>query len=349
MAEGFTGGHSETYDAFLLDRNDRQDRRLKLLGGSLSWSKSLDVQGSGTITIITDENADWTVDRVQIWYRAELGQEKIQYPLIVGIVGRPEVDEQAGTTTIQFFDKVALLAEDRIAKTWSFPAGKNVVDAVKEIVESVGSFHNVPDLGQTLRTAMSWPVGTSKLTMVNKLLESIHYVPVRADGQGVLISHYDSATPRVSHNFTPGPECVAGPVESDERDLSDIVNRVIGISTADGDNEPLVSVIDNVDKSSPWSIPRRGRVLAITQDNIDVSDQNALDDYVRDLLYARSQVVWTQVIKHLRVRLDISQAVIAPNGLPFVVEEITQELTPGAMCSTKVRRMDQFVTATGTQ
>ena len=74
MAEGFTGGHSETYDAFLLDRNDRQDRRLKLLGGSLSWSKSLDVQGSGTITIITDENADWTVDRVQIWYRAELGQ-----------------------------------------------------------------------------------------------------------------------------------------------------------------------------------------------------------------------------------------------------------------------------------
>lgn len=349
MAEGFKGGHAETYDAFLLDRNDRQDRKLQLLGGSLSWSKSLEVPGSGTIKIITDPDVDWTVDRVQIWYRAELGQEKIQYPLIVGIPGKPDVDELEGTTTLQFYDKVTLLAEDRVAKTWSFPTGKNVVSAVREIIASVNSPHNIPDLGQTLRTAMSWPVGTPKLTMVNKLLETIRYVPIRADGHGVLTSHYDSETPQVAHDFTPGPDCVAGPVEADERNLSEIVNRVIGISTADGDKKPLVSVIDNVDLSSPWSVPNRGRVIAMTEDNIDVSNQAALDSYVRSLLYTRSQVAWTQTLKHLRVRLDLSQTVIAPNGLPFVITEMTQELTPGVMCSTKVRRVDQFLTEAGTE
>lgn len=345
MAEGFTGGHAETYMAYLLDVNDRQDRALDLLGGKLSWNRSLNIPGSGEITFMTDDKADWTVDRVQIWYRAKLGPQTISYPMMIGVVQKPDIDALSQTTTLKFFDKVTLLAEDHIAKTVSFRAGRNVVSAVGEIIRSVGSKYNIPDDGSTLRTAMSWPVGTAKLTIVNKLLASIHYVPLLADGLGVLVSHYESSNPKIAHSFKPGPNCVAGPVTSNERDLFDIPNRIIGISTADGDKPPLTSARDNVDKDSPWSIPRRGRVLARTLDNLDMSTQKALDAYVSQQLYIHSQAAWRQTLNHFRLRLDISQAVIAPNGWSFTIEEMNQELQSGAMCETHVKRMDDFMSA----
>lgn len=347
MAEGFAGTHAETYEAYVLDVNDKLVRQLKLIDGKLDWNRSLDVPGSGDVTIVTDPDADWAVDRVQVWYRAEAGVEKLHYPMMVGIVQKPDIDVHTGVTTLSFFDKVTLLAEDHIATSMSFPVGKNAVVAVREVINTVKSTHHIADSDATLRTAMSWPVGTSKLKIVNDLLKSIRYIPIRADGTGAFVSHYDSPNPPIAHRFTPGPECIAGPVLSDERDLFDIPNRIVGISTASGekDKKPLTAARDNIDPNSPWSIPSRGRVIARTIDNIDVDKQATLNAYVLEELYKASQVTWRQTINHLRVRLDLSQTIIAPNGWSFNVDEITQVLEPGAMCETKVTRIDRFLTA----
>lgn len=345
MAEGFTGGHGETYEAFILDVNDKLIRQLDLVGGKLNWNRSLEIPGSGEVTVLTHPDANWTVHRIQIWYRAELGVQKIRYPMMVGLVQKPDVNTQNGTTSLKFFDKVSLLAEDHLATSLSFRAGKNVVTAVREVIATVGSTHHIADGSATLRTALSWPVGTPKLKVVNDLLASINYVPIRADGTGALVSHVNASNPPVAHRFTPGPTCIAEPVTVDERDLFDIPNRVVGISTADGDKDPLTASRDNVDRNSEWSIPSRGRVIAQTFDNIDADSQKTLDAWVLSKLYELSQVTWRQTISHLRVRLDLSQTIIAPNGWSFNVDEITQVLQPGAMCETKVTRIDRFLTA----
>lgn len=347
MAEGFTGGHAETYEAFLLDKNDKLIRQLKLTGGKLNWNRSLDIPGSGEIEFITEPTAEWEVDRVQVWYRAEKGVQKIRYPMMVGVVQKPDVDQYSGLTSLKFFDKVTLLAEDHLSTSMSFGAGASAVTAVRHVIATVGSTHHIADSSATLRTAMSWPVGTSKLKVVNDLLTSIGYISIRADGTGALVSHYDSPNPQVAHTFTPGPDCVAGQVTANERDLFDIPNRVVGISTADGDKKPLTAVRDNIDKNSKWSIRSRGRVISRTFDNIDVDKQSTLDSWVLSKLYELSQVTWRQTINHLRVRLDLSQTIIAPNGWSFNVDEITQVLEPGAMCETKVTRIDRFLTAPG--
>lgn len=345
MAEGFSGHHRETYEAFLLDINDRLTRQLDLLEGKLDWNASLDIPGSGEVTILTDPNANWNIDRIQIWYRAELGTQKIRYPLMVGVIQKPDVDDRLGVTSLKFFDKVTLLAEDYLATSMSFPVGKRVVAAVREVIASVRSPHHIADSTATLRTAMSWPVGTPKLKVVNDLLASIHYTPIRADGTGALVSHRILSNPPVAHEFTPGPNCHAGPVTSNERDLFDIPNRVIGISTANGEKKPLTSARDNVDPNSPWSIPSRGRVIARTFDNIDVDSQKTLDARVLELLYESSQITWRQTINHLRVRLSLDQTVIAPNGWSFNIDQMTQVLKPGEMCETRVTRIDRFLTA----
>lgn len=345
MAEGFTGNHAETYEAFLMDIDGKLVTQLDLISGKLDWNASLDVPGSGEVDIVTDPQANWNIDRVQIWYRAEQGTRKLRYPLMVGIIQKPDVDTRLGVTTLKFFDKTTLLAEDFLSTSMSFGVGKSAVAAVREVIASVRSPHHIVDSSATIRTAMSWPVGTTKLKVVNDLLKSIHYTPIRADGTGALVSHPIQSNPPVAHHFKPGPDCIAGPVTANEHDLFDIPNRVIGISTADGDKPPLTAARDNVDKESPWSIPSRGRVIARTFDNIDVDSQATLNARVLELLYSSSQVTWKQTLHHLRVQLELNQTIIAPNGWSFNIVQMTQTLRPGDMCETKVTRVDRFLTA----
>lgn len=345
-ANGFLGGHSESYRVWIADDNDLKVSRLPHTGGTIDWNMFQVVQGGGTITVAYDESYKWNNSRLLVEYVARLGQNTITYPLMVPIVTNCVPDKRGNLMTLTVADKCKILQDDRVDESVSYPVGTRVVQAVIDQVNAAGEISVVvEESDETLRTAMSWGAGTSRLTIINDLLASINYLPMWVMGNGTFYSRPSTANTDPIHSFVAGPECIASEEVSDSLDMSDIPNKIVCISTTDGETEPLIGVAVNDDPDSDWSTADtgRGRVITRVIEDVEATSQEVIDQIARDYLNSSSQVTWRQTVQHLRAQLWIRDRVTGVDGQEAQIVEMSQELTAGSLTSSVLRRLDRLV------
>lgn len=346
MAAGFLGGHSESYRAMVLNERDVELFALDLRDGSLDWNQFRDVKGSGSLTVSAAglEGINWLVNRVAITYHAELGDQVIDEQLMVGIVSGVDPNPTERTLDLTILDKLSILSEDALPFSLGYPVGTLVTAAVVAMIQSTGETKiAIVESTETIRTALVFDVGEAKLTVVNRLLSTIDYSSLYVDGQGVFRSEpYVEPDKRdVMHRFEAGRYATFTDEIVDERDLFNIPNKVIAISTSDGETEALVATAQNDDPSSPYSvISRRGRVLTRVETGVAATSQETLQAFANRILQSSSQVTWRQTLQHLWAKIKLSDAVVAPNSLVFTVVEMVVTLQPGTLVKTVIRRMD---------
>lgn len=339
---GFKGGHAEAYRLHLADRRDNLLRPLLMESGRIDFSMFREVPGGGEVLILSDPDVTWSNQRLVVEYVAQQGAEEIKYRLITGVVTGHQPDELTGLSRIEFLDKCVILLEDEVTESYGVAVNDLVVNRVRELIESTGETrHNIENSTERVRVARSWPAGTSKLTIINELLDSVSYSRIRATGGGVFVAQPLSSGIDPIYDFREDDQTVYSPQIDDERDLLSIPNQIICKSTTDGEEEPLVSVVQNQDPDNEWSIPRRGRVISRTIEDIEVTSQSVLDDIAIGYMSSSSQVTWRQTLRHLRLSLGIDDTVIGPNGQEAKIVEYGQELAPGALTETVIRRMDR--------
>lgn len=329
--------------------------------GSLEISASASVKGSGTITVrdVHDPDGfarwDWLSCRVKPWCTIE----GIASPFPLG-VWLPAVPQETWTDkgrswAVELLDRVSVFDQDPYSDPAtgilraSFAKGSNIISIIRKIItdsgETAEALENDP--AAVLASDRTYDVGTTKLQVINDLLDTANYFSLYADYQGRFrCDKYTSPGSRPLRYeavgpFVAGDTSIYSPDFTIDRDIFSIPNKVSAITMGDGDSEGLTSVAANLDPASPYSFPSRGRWISSILSDVPGMNQAALDAYVQRALNTAMSVAMSIPLQHAFLPdLAINQAVTIKNpdasvDIRAVVSKLTVNLDPTQLCTTE--------------
>lgn len=298
----------------------------------LKWSTFGQVKGSGTMRV-----ADLDTPTPGMLTVADVNLTTVRLRPVCMIQGLPEiplsvflvsaaVEEWTATGrgwAVELLDKGTVLVQDKVAETYSVAADTVILEAVQDVVESAGESIEIdPTVTSTLSVGMVWPAGTSKLTIVNELLDAAGHSALWVDGKGRF-----RATPYVlpadrgtryellgiPRELVDGAASIYGADWSRDRDQWNIPNRVVAVSSGGGDAEALTGTYDNTDPDSPFSYPSRGRWITQVLDGVEVPDGTTMEQEAfleakaRQHLVSASSVQAQVQVTHLPIPIRVSE------------------------------------------
>lgn len=352
---------------FRFDLLDNQERLIGELngvdpGGSLEWTAGTAIKGSGSILVqdLPEHEFDWLDIRIKpyILVTDDAG-EMSEDPLGVFIPTVPTAhwtDEQR-SWDVQLQDKLVILDQDTIItpdgepQTYQLDAGANVITAVKAIIVDAGetavAIEDDPDA--TLETGQAFEVGTTRLKIINELLETANYFSLSVDGNGQYRTRpykrpaertpvYSAETP-----FADAAHSLMTPDFSVTSDIFGVPNRYWALQQSTGESEGNLAVATNEDPDSPFSFPSRGRWITEGEKGVEATDQAALQSYAERKLDELTSVTTTVDLAHLYLpRINIENVVLMRAGEVDTLTVVTQTSVPldsESVCTTGLRKV----------
>jgi len=264
--------------------------------------------------------------------------------------------DQGLSRQVELADKLSVLDQDIASgdpdgiAAYSVDVGANVIDTVKTLIEETGEVTPAIEPDATvLAAAMVWQVGTTRLRVINDLLDAAGYFSLFCDGWGRYqavpyvqpsdrVPVYESIAP-----FSDGPQSLMDPSWIRDRDIYSIPNRYLVIGQGDGDNAALTSVATNEDPGSPYSYSSRGRWITQVEEGVEAADQATLDTIARARLSRATSVTNQLTVKHaflpdLKIN-SVIRFVNPDSGLDIYcyVVNTSIEYDPTALCTTVMR------------
>ena len=296
----------------LLDKNNLPKRYLDNVqpGGRISYDALADIHRKASLTVKDDGSIDFTSDRIKVFGRLHIpagivrGTEPAtggyaEFPLGVFLLSSPKrTVDVSGTAwrTVDAYDQMKILRDDRVDGLYHIPAGTNFITAVSTILTSAGiTLQNLTPTTKTLPSYREWEGGTPKATIINDLLKAINYWGLHFDEDGYAVAKPYVAPADAASEYTYADDgqsvIVLGAVEQD-LDMWDVPNKWV-LYTSDPTGS-LRSVYTNTNANSPTSTTNRGyAVVRYTQ--VDAPDQATLD-----ALAQRQATEDTTIYEHVR-------------------------------------------------
>ena len=348
------GNRSQTFSFELLDNGEAPKGSLpNVTGGNLEWAATAAVKSGGKITVVMDERSqiNWLQRRIKITMHIEgLGN----YPLGIYIPSAPVENwtDTELTLDIELLDKCSLLDNDYVLESYAVGDGKNVTAAVRGLIVSAGeNAGSITDGSETLNKGMSWESGTSKLTIINDLLEAAGYLSLHVDGEGRFRAEkrrLPKSRP-IAHEFVDNNHSIYTPVFTYEKDIYSVPNRVVIIAQGDGDKEGMKAVAENTNPNSPYSYQNRGnRWIVDVLKGVEATSQAALNERAQNRLAQLTSPSGLITITHAPLPwLDLNDAVrfkrsTADIDVRAVVMQTAIELTPTALQRTALQEVAEL-------
>lgn len=339
-------------ESWHLDLLNLKDTSLGVLDGvtegSFTFNSNATIRGGGSINY-AGPAVDWLRHRIQPWYSLTAGGQSMEWPIGIFIPASPStqygIAGRAGS--IELYDKTHILDQDRVEKTFVASAGTTATTLVRSIITGAGEKKiALTDSTATLRKAIAWEAGTSKLQIVNDLLDSINYFSIWCDGYGAFRADpYDSPASRMNQfGFVDDSKGIYLPDFTHTADAFDVPNKVLCIAQGDGDSPALTAVATNTDPNNPYSQPYRGRWIVRVEESVEASNQTILNGIANRFLSEGQQVGSTYQIKHAPIDLRPNDAVgfrrdSEDIDIKATVESIEYSMEPGSLCSTTIREV----------
>lgn len=286
-----------------------------VVDGSLDWTYNTAIKGGGSIGVldvgqkIDGKAIDWLNVRIRpvaMVARADRPETLEEFPLGVFLPAAPVEDwtDRGRSWKVELLDKCSILDQDVITDsetgapvTYSLPSGTNVIASVISIIEGSGeSAQAIEPDGKVLANPMTWDVGTSRLKIINDLLDAANYFSLWVDGSGQFrASKYvpPESRPPTYAMLAPFDDTGASlmtPNWTRDRDIYSVPNRVVVVGQGDAETPALVSVATNEDPASEFSYPARGRWITLVETGVEAVDQAALDAYAYRKLASATSV-----------------------------------------------------------
>ena len=333
------GDRVTTYRWEVLEHSNGVDQLVGVLDGvsdgSLRWTQNAAVKGSGKVSVIDLEVAESGKLRI-----GELPLESLRVRPVCSIQGLPEtplgvflvsaaVEEWAATGrvwSIELLDRCTVPAQDAVEEAYAVAAGTLILPTVRTLLASSDEFIAI-DESVTLATSsgMVWEAGTTKLKIINDLLDVAGYNSLWMDGFGNF-----KATPRIlpadrsiiyevlgfPRELRDGDLSIYRPDWTRDRDSFEVPNKVIAVQAAGGgDAAALTGTWTNTDPTSPYSYPSRGRWITHVLDSVECpAGSNAqiiafLEKRAQTTLIQMSAVQAQVKIEHLPIPVRVSDVV----------------------------------------
>lgn len=343
------GSRITSYRWEVLEHSGGTDHLVGFLDGvvegsaSLSWSLYTAVKGSGNLKVADLAAAQPGLVRVG---DVPLSSARLRPVLVIEglpeipcgvflISAAPEEWSEAGRVlSLELLDRATVLDQDVVDETYTVDAVTPILEAVATVIVSAGeSIHVDATVVDTLTSAMVWPVGTTKLQIVNDLLGALNYNSLWVDGSGNF-----QATPyivpakrsptyellNVARELVDGGTSIYSQEWSHDKDMFNVPNKVVAVQQATGDVAALTGEWTNTDPASPFSYPSRGRWITRVLDAVETpvgTDAEViafLEGKAQRSLIASSAVQAAVKVKHLPVPIrvgDVMRFANVPAGI----------------------------------
>lgn len=304
-------------EAWRYDVLDLADKKIGELdgvsGGNFDFSVASTIRSGGSLTC-NAAGLDWLRLRIQPWYTMTALRQTISWPIGVFLPASPgtKYSEPGGVQTVELYDKLLVLDQDRTDGTYAVPAGSKVTDVIRGILVGIGEVRDaITDSPETLNSAMTFEADTSKLKIINELLDAINYFSLSVDGAGVFhAAPYVAPGGRgIAWEFADNEKGLYLPDFSLDADTFNVPNKVIQVSTSDGTTPALIAEARNENPDSPFSYNQRGRWITRTETEVEATSQTVLNKIAQRRLSELSGVTESYEIEHAFIPLDLNDAV----------------------------------------
>ena len=254
-------------------------------GGRVEFGQQDQIRGSGDLSRPL-ARAAVGVNSIRIKYVLDAGTpHERSWPVATMMTTSPESDYDSGlaTSAVEMYDGTLILVQDAIEGTLFIPANTPVTDEVGMQLRHAGvpgSRIAITGSPKTLAADMSFPPGTTRLKIVNDLLDAIDYFAIFTDGNGVFRAepYRDPRTRPVAWTFRDGEASVhAYPMRVDD-DTYSIPNKVIAISRTDGKEAALVATATITDPTNEYHYDNLGRWRTEVLRDLEVAGQPRPED-----------------------------------------------------------------------
>lgn len=370
------GNRTTSYRWELLSHSAGVDSLLGYLDGvvektaSLSWVSNQAVKGTGNLKV-----ADLPSAQAGFMTISQLTMSTIRIRPVLIVAGLPEIplgvflvsaspedwSTQGRLYSLELHDKCTVLDQDLVDQFYTVDAATPILTAVLTVISSAGESITVDaSVTSTLSSPMVWDPGTSKLQIVNDLLNALGYNSLWIDGTGAF-----RATPYVlPANRSIGYELLNGVNRelldgslsiysqdwTRDRDLYLVPNKIVAVQTATGATAALTGSYTNTDPTSPFSYPSRGRYVTQVLTGVNCPADTTpntiafLQKVAQASLIAQTSVQAAVTVRHLPIPvrvLDVVRFANTPAGIDkrHVITSIKLEANPLGLMETKLQEM----------
>lgn len=368
------GDRVTSYRWEVLEHSNGVDQLVGILDGvsdgSLKWTQNAAVKGSGKAQVVDLDVASPGMLRI-----GQLNLESVRVRPVQVTAGLPENplgvyllesakeewEDTGRVWNLSFLDRCTVPAQDLVDQSYAVPAGALILQEVKTILASSGEYLAI-NSSSTLATSngMAWEAGTSKLKIINDLLDVAGYNALWMDGMGNF-----QVTPRVlpadrsilyevlgiPRELRDGEQSIYRPSWNRDRDSFGVPNKVIAVQSAGGeDEEALVGQWTNEDPTSPYSYPSRGRWIPYVLDSVETPEGTEaeiiafLQQRARATLVQMSAVQAQVSLDHLPIPVKVGDVIrfahsAAGIDARHVITSISLDITPTGLMQSKLQEV----------
>lgn len=316
---------------------------------SLSWDKDSDNLYSGSIAALAPVSKDRLV---RVRHTVKVGAETLTETLATMFVyaasnkalyGRESHSARCYSTLFRF-------TQDKLDSDFSRSKGYNVVQAIRDLVKEVGGRLVITDPEaafneRTFGKPIWFELGENRMDVIKTIASWIGCeIGCDPDGSVTVSEVVDPADKPSVYTFEAGRNCTYLPGTEVEDNRAEIVNRVVAYCTDEGGTE---RVVVELGEESPFSFARCGRYQTAVLRFTEPCDAETLRSKAKAYLNENSGERRFYTIQHVSIPgLRVGDVVDYENDTDFaepvkvrceVAQMNMRSLTPGALCTTKLR------------
>ena len=354
----FSDSRIEEFGVRVLDKKNNVVGSLDgVVGGTITGSVDARIKTAGKLEIKTDRPVEWWGDRrLQPWVRVN----GIEWSLGVFIPESPTRNYHAYGVdfTVDIYDLLTVLDEDCVPNTYSIPAGTRLTPVIEQLIKSANEWnYAITPSSKTNYRSLTWEAGTSKLTIINDILDFIEYFSLtcNADGQYTASPYVVPRDRPVAWRLFEGTNAVHSADFTYTHDLYSVPNRVVYLVQTAGTGVPgipasfdLRACYENHDPTSMFSYERRGRWVTQVKTDAEAETQAELDEKVRKRIERAQSPMEKVEITNAVLPLKLNEVVYFRSqgiDMPTTVRKWEVTMTPGALMKTTLRRANISDTA----
>lgn len=275
------------WEYVLLDKNDRNIGLISDITGSYGMDSEAEIKGSARFELSEKEykDIDFFSERIKPYFCLKIGSEWLKWEQGIYLLNSPDRNENRGGIyrNIEAYDKGVILREDRVDNRYLIAKGTPYSVAIRNLILSTGiSDLSIQESELELSVDKEYEIGTSKLDIINSLLDAINYNSVWFNYHGTcMVTKYVSGKDRTyEYEYATDDKSVTYYGATETLDTFNIPNKFVRY-VENPETGYLISSFINDQASNKLSTTSRGRTITDIKSVTDIADQQTLDDYVR--------------------------------------------------------------------
>jgi hypothetical protein len=271
----------------LLDKNDLKLGTIDEITGSYGLDSEAEIKGAASFQLSERnlKDIDFFSERIKPVFCLQIGSEWLKWEQGIYLLNSPNRAENKGNVyrNIEAYDKGVILREDKVDNRYLITKGTPYTVVVRELILSTGIQDiSIQESELELSVDKEYEIGTSKLEIINSLLNAINYNSVWFNFHGTcMVTKYITGKERTyEYEYATDDQSITYYGSSETLDTFNIPNKFVRY-VENPETGYLISTFLNEQASNKLSTISRGRIITDIKSITDIADQATLDDYTR--------------------------------------------------------------------